>query len=660
MLDNPPSRELRSAARPDAQSGELDMRSHTPRSIALLAVGSAAALVAGAAGTATAQVQQNDGPTYQGRLNENGQPANGIYDIRITPTNPTGFTSTPTTHTSVEVIDGVFTIPNAFVVSNSDFYNQIRIEVRPAGSTQSFTVLSPNQPVSPVPFSSVTRGILVDPDSNVGVGLVRIEPVARLHVADDDRVLVLSPAQSSGGEEPTNDVVSIGFFDNFPLLSDSYDASISYFESGGYFSFAFDGMSAFTIAPNEFGGSASFAGEELGLFGINPKITLAPQFPSAVDIPLSSIAMGSVSSGGQADIDWFQNSDRLIFSSPQGSSQGIQMRLDTGSLGINTDPNDLGAALAVASDLAIVAVESTSGSPSRMNFSAVGLSAEARLTFDPNPSRPSFSIDLDETGGIPFADFIVEGGQISMLNGLVYISDLSLNVAESARDNDDLIISQSDATLGLYSSTLGTFGSQITFKEISGTSLTNNWGIIRETSSFGASLQFRYGSDANSGFNTLILELDPVEGSLRLGGAAATVSDYRLVLPNSATGGGRAVANRWDTYSSARFKTNIATIANPLVTLAQLRGVTFDWLPEHAPLGGAVHDLGFIAEEVAAVLPDAVSTDAQGHAEALDYSRLLPIAIEAIKQQQATITSQQAEIDALNQRMQRLEKMLDR
>ena len=605
-----------------------------------------------------AQVLLSEGPSFQGRLTEDGQPANGIYEIRITPTNPSGLTTTPTTHPAVEVIDGLFTIPDAFVVTNSDFFNQIRIEVRPAGSMQAYTVLAPNQPVSPVPYSSVTRGILVDPDSNVGVGLVRIEPVARLHVADDDRVLVLSPAQSSGGQEPTNDVVSIGFFDNFPQLSDSYDASISYFESGGYFGFAFDGLSAFTIAPNEFGGSASFAGEELGLFGINPKITLAPQFPSAVDIPLSGIAMGSVSSGGQADIDWYQNSDRLIFSSPQGSTQGIQMRLDTGGLGINTDPNDLGAALAVASDLAIVAVESTSGSPSGMNFSAVGLSAEARLTFDPNPIRPSFSIDLDETGGIPFADFIVEGGQISMLNGLVYISDLSLNVAESARDNDDLIISQSDATLGLYSSTLGTFGSQITLKEISGTSLTNNWGIIRETSSFGASLQFRYGSDANSGFNTLLLELDPVEGSLRLGGAAATVSDYRLVLPNSATGGGRAVANRWDTYSSARFKTNISTIPNALVTLGQLRGVTFDWLPEHAPLGGAVHDLGFIAEEVARVLPDAVSLDANGQAEALDYARVMPLAVEAIKQQQQQIDEQRQEIDRLNARLERLEAML--
>lgn len=609
------------------------------------------------ASPANAQVVGNTGPSYQGHLKSNGQPANGLYDIRLTPKSSGGFSGVSTTHNSVMVSDGLFSIENAFSVGNSDSYDLLEVAVRPAGSGQAFTVLSPLSTIGTVPYAKNTSGIVVV-DETVGVGIVGGEPVARLHVADNENALALSPGQFFN--DTGNERVDINFYGNFPELGDPADATIRYSEFDNSLSLFTGPVPSLTLVPSAYAddGGAYLAGADLQLLGFVPTLSLTPTFPAGDNIPLSRIIMGSTTTGGEAAIEWYQNSDRLIFSSPQGSSQGIQMRLDTGGLGINTDPNDLGAALAVASDLAIVAVESTSGSPSGMSFSAVGLTAEARLTFDPNPSRPSFSIDLDETGGIPFADFIVEGGQISMLNGLVYISDLSLNVAESARDNDDLIISQSDATLGLYSSTLGTFGSQITLKEISGSSLTNNWGIIRETSSFGASLQFRYGSDANSGFNTLLLELDPVEGSLRLGGVAGTVSDYRLVLPNSANGGGRAVANRWDTYSSARFKTNISTIPNALVTLGQLRGVTFDWLPEHAPAEGPVHDLGFIAEEVAKVLPDAVSVDASGRAEALDYARVMPLAVEAIKQQQRQIDAQREEIDRLNARLERLEAML--
>jgi hypothetical protein len=109
---------------------------------------------------------------------------------------------------------------------------------------------------------------------------------------------------------------------------------------------------------------------------------------------------------------------------------------------------------------------------------------------------------------------------------------------------------------------------------------------------------------------------------------------YRLDLPNIANADGRGRANRWDTYSSARWKHNVQPIENALDKVLQLRGVTFDW---NADNGGA-HDVGFIAEEVGSVVPELVTWEADGkNAQGLAYDRVTALTVEAIKDQQRQI-----------------------
>ena len=80
--------------------------------------------------------------------------------------------------------------------------------------------------------------------------------------------------------------------------------------------------------------------------------------------------------------------------------------------------------------------------------------------------------------------------------------------------------------------------------------------------------------------------------------------------------------------SSIRWKNNIVEIDNPLEKLAGLRGVYFDWDEEH----GGQHDVGCIAEEVGKVLPEIVVYEKNGiDANGMDYSKLTPFLIEAIK-----------------------------
>jgi len=72
--------------------------------------------------------------------------------------------------------------------------------------------------------------------------------------------------------------------------------------------------------------------------------------------------------------------------------------------------------------------------------------------------------------------------------------------------------------------------------------------------------------------------------------------------------------------------------------------------------------VGFIAQEVREVLPDAVTTVSETFGDTtiadfhvLDTSSLTPMLIAAVKEQQTTISAQQGEIDELKQRLSKLE-----
>ena len=94
--------------------------------------------------------------TYQGVLKDAGAPATGDYDLKFTLYNvKEGGTplpgTTPVTLTNVSVEKGLFTVELDFgdIYQNQQLY--LEIGVRPGGSSDSFTTLSPRQAVTPVP-----------------------------------------------------------------------------------------------------------------------------------------------------------------------------------------------------------------------------------------------------------------------------------------------------------------------------------------------------------------------------------------------------------------------------------------------------------------------------------------------------------------------------
>jgi hypothetical protein len=104
----------------------------------------------------------------------------------------------------------------------------------------------------------------------------------------------------------------------------------------------------------------------------------------------------------------------------------------------------------------------------------------------------------------------------------------------------------------------------------------------------------------------------------------------------------RAIANAWLTYSSRRWKSDIQTMTDALAKVDQLRGVTYKDKESGEP------SIGVIAEEVGEIFPEIVTYEDNGvDAQSVDYSRLVSVLIEAVKELKTLSEEQSARIDEL-------------
>lgn len=84
--------------------------------------------------------------------------------------------------------------------------------------------------------------------------------------------------------------------------------------------------------------------------------------------------------------------------------------------------------------------------------------------------------------------------------------------------------------------------------------------------------------------------------------------------------------------SDSRLKENLVTIPSALEKVSQINGYTFSWnqLARDRGVGTDSTDIGVVAQEVEAILPEVVTTRADGY-KAVNYEKLVPLLIEAIK-----------------------------
>ena len=157
----------------------------------------------------------------------------------------------------------------------------------------------------------------------------------------------------------------------------------------------------------------------------------------------------------------------------------------------------------------------------------------------------------------------------------------------------------------------------------------------RDTASIGNNLNVRGG--LNTGGSALIT------GGLSVSGTGIAPTSYALYV-NGTVAGTSAYINA----SDERYKTNITGLDHALDKVMALRGVAYDWRRTAYPQMNFDdgRQIGFLAQEVKEVLPEAVSQDANGY-YGIAYSKVIPLLVEAIKDQQKEMAGKNAAIEQL-------------
>ncbi|MBL7775019.1 MAG: tail fiber domain-containing protein, partial [Saprospiraceae bacterium] len=105
------------------------------------------------------------------------------------------------------------------------------------------------------------------------------------------------------------------------------------------------------------------------------------------------------------------------------------------------------------------------------------------------------------------------------------------------------------------------------------------------------------------------------------------------------------------TCSDSRYKTGLQPLAGALDKISRISGQYYFWDRAGYPEKGFSdqRQIGLLAQEVEQYFPEIVHTDADGY-KSVDYSRLTPVLIEALK-------AQQQQIERLNAQVEKLERM---
>ncbi len=102
--------------------------------------------------------------------------------------------------------------------------------------------------------------------------------------------------------------------------------------------------------------------------------------------------------------------------------------------------------------------------------------------------------------------------------------------------------------------------------------------------------------------------------------------------------------------SDLRLKKNINQMTGVLPQVMQLKGVRFNWIDSS---WGDQTEIGVIAQDVEKFYPEIVTTDKKTGYKLVQYEKLTPVLIEAVKELKA-------ENDAYKEKLQRLEDKLER
>jgi len=576
--------------------------------------------------------------TYQGRLIDANSTADGLYDFqfKLYDANIAGTQKGSTINNGeVDVIDGYFTVALDF---GSSIFNGdarwLEIGVRPGNESDPsvYTKLSPRIEVTAVPYA------------------MYVSNADRLDGLDASAFLSTSLDYGRSG-------VSSTLYEGTTLLSNKY-LGISAMAVN---SDQLDGLhaSAFLSTSSDYGrsGVASSLYEGTTLLsnrylGISATATNSDQldgYHAGNSSGQVAVSNGAVCSNLNADrLDGFDSSAFLSTSSDYGRS-GVASVLYEGTTALeNKYVNQSGDTVTAStsgnviyvqntgSGIAIYGRASNSSGVQGVSDATTGVFGETASTSNARegvkgrgPGRGVAGF-ATATSGIAYGVY----GDSSSINGTgVYGAAPQLGVqgiatSTTATNYGGYFESSSSYGYGIFAKSpyIGVVG---TATSSSGT----NWGVMGGTSSSSG-----YAGYFTGGRNYF-------EGSVGIG---TTSPSYKLhVIGDIAYTG-----NIYD-VSDFRLKENITPLRKAVEKVSSLRGIYFNNKGESPDK----REVGVIAQDVEKVLPELVSTNEQGY-KSVDYTKLTPVLIEAVKELKAENESLKQRLEAQEKTLQELQTVI--
>ena len=584
--------------------------------------------------------------SFQGRLLDAGAPANGNYDVTIRLYDDVvGGTEVglANTFSGLGIIDGLFTVELDFgadAFDNQDRWLEIEVDGTP---------LAPRQAVTRTPYAIQTRGIFVNEDGQVGVGTD--DPDFPLHIEDggiNAGAIVAHSVNTFGGSFTSESISGYGVYG-----SANAPTGFTYGVYGRSNSDLGHGVFGYATAPSGENYGGWFETESTGGRGV---------FGYAN-------ATSGTNYGGRFESD--SSEGRGVFgraNSAIGATIGGRFEsISESGVGVfgkaeATSGNTYGGKFEV---------ESTTG---------VGVMGEARANTGYAVGVRGLSRSDGGVGVLGQASIYGVYGQSSSADGVGVFGHTFISNGGGYGVYGLTAGSSGRGVFGMATSTSGvTYGGRFESRSSSGFAGyfegAGNDAVYIENTSDGrgllsiAPLDTAVWARTTSGFAGIHAENDGASGRAVYGEANSSSGTNFGVYgkSNSASGydfyaGGAGV--NYGASSSRRWKKNVVVIGDPLKKINQLRGVYFDWDEQH----GGAHDIGMIAEEVGAVLPEVVQYEANGvDASGMDYSKMTPLLVEAVKalqteknrEIQQVIAEKDAQIEALQERLESLEQRVE-
>ena len=308
-----------------------------------------------------------------------------------------------------------------------------------------------------------------------------------------------------------------------------------------------------------------------------------------------------------------------------------------GALTVNTGLTQLNAGLGVSGVSTLNGTVTVNSGLTQLN-AGLGVSGPTNL-----------SGTLGVTGASTLNGTVTVNSGLTQLNAGLGVSGASiLNGTITVNSG----LTQLNAGLGVSGPTnlLGTLG--ITGASTLNGTVTVNSGLTQLNAGLGVSgptnLLGDLGVTGDSTFNGTIIITDNTDsishttGSVVLNGGIGIAGSIHVKGDHTVQGNLTATSST--TSSDARLKTDITPIDNSLNKVLNMNGVYYNWIDTEKY--NDRHQVGLIAQEVEKIVPELVLTDDNG-LKSVNYSQMVAVLIEAIKEQNSTIQNLRNDVELL-------------